>query len=287
MKTPSGQTRPFAVLGHPIGHTLSPAMHNAAFHALGMDAVYLAFDVRPERLMAVLAALKDMGFVGVNLTVPHKEAALRTLSRLDDSARLLGAVNTVKFDNDGSTGFNTDGFGFLRAVEESFGGGVEGRSIFVLGAGGAGRAVALVSAQAGAKSIALADLEERRTRLVADEIRQARGGVEVEVLTKLEHHVAAAREADLVVHATPVGMKVGDAPLLPPEAFRKGQFVFDLIYHVPETAIMKSARAGGAEAVNGLGMLLHQGAKAFSIWTNVEPPIEIMRSVLEKAVYGT
>ncbi len=283
----SGHTRPFAVLGHPIGHTLSPVMHNAAFEMLGWDAIYLAFDVKPERLMTVLPAMRSMGFGGVNLTIPHKEVAFRGLDKLDDSAQLLGAVNTVQFADDGSlTGHNTDGFGFLRAVEEAFGRGVKGDALFVLGSGGAGRAVALMAAQEGVRRVVLSDVDVARCGRVAEEIGGRFPAVEARVVAPGNGQAAAAREADLVVHATPVGMKEGDRSLLPPEAFRAGQRAFDLIYHVSETVFMKAARGGGAAAANGLGMLLHQGARAFHIWTGVTPPIPEMRRALELAVYG-
>jgi len=286
MRALSGHTRPFAVLGHPIGHTLSPIMHNAAFEALGLDAIYLAFDVHPERLMPVLEAMKDMGFAGVNLTVPLKEVAFNALPKLDESARLLGAVNTVAVEEGAWVGYNTDGYGFLQAIEESFGRTPRDASCFVLGTGGAGRAVALVSAQAGAASIALADIDEARARRVADEIRAVNGNVRVSVVADRKEQPAVARSADLVVHATPVGMKAGEPALLEPDAFREGQDAFDLIYHLPETPFMRAAAAGGAKVANGLGMLLHQGAKAFTIWTQREAPVEPMRGVLQETVYS-
>jgi shikimate dehydrogenase len=283
----SGHTRPFAVLGHPIGHTLSPVMHNAAFEALGWDAIYLAFDVKPDRLMTVLPAMRSMGFGGVNLTIPHKEVAYRGLEHLDESAKLLGAVNTVQFAEDGRmVGYNTDGFGFIRALEEAFGRAVEGDAVFVLGSGGAGRAVALMSAQRGARAVTLSDLDVDRCRRVAEEIRERFPRVETRVVAGGAEQHAYAREADLVVQATPVGMKDGDESLLKPDAFRAGQRAFDLIYHVATTAFMRAATQGGAEAANGLGMLLHQGARAFQIWTGVVPPIPEMRRALERAVYG-
>ena len=282
----SGHTQPFAVLGHPIGHTLSPVMHNASFAALGLDAIYLAFDVKPERLLAVLPAMRSMGFGGVNLTIPHKEVAFRGLEKLDDSAKLLGAVNTVQFAEDGLVGHNTDGFGFLRALDEAFGRNTKGDAVFVLGSGGAGRAVALMSAQAGAREVTLADLDRARSERVGEEIRSHFPAVTVHVVATPVEQAAAARKADLVVQATPVGMKPTDLSLLPPEAFRDGQRAFALIYHVAETVFMKSARAGGAQASNGLGMLLHQGARAFHIWTGMEPAVAAMRQALEKAVYG-
>lgn len=282
----SGHTRPFAVLGHPIGHTLSPVMHNAAFEALGWDAIYLAFDVKPERLMAVLPAMRSMGFGGVNLTIPLKEVAFLGLDLLDDSARLLGAVNTVKFADDGLVGHNTDGDGFLRALGEAFGASPRGEVVFVLGSGGAGRAVALVSAREGARRITLADVDADRCERVAAEIRRLFPATDVELALTPYDQVSAAKRADLVIQATPVGMKVEDQSLLGPEAFRRGQRAFDLVYHHARTVFMKAAAAGGADVSNGLGMLLHQGAKAFHIWTGVEPPVDVMRRALELAVYG-
>lgn len=283
----TGYTRPFAVLGHPITHTLSPAMHNAAFEALGWDAIYLAFDVKPDRLMAVLPAMRSMGFGGVNLTIPHKEIAFRNLEHLDESAKLLGAVNTVQFAENGRmVGHNTDGIGFIRALEEAFGKAVEGDAVFVLGAGGAGRACALMAAKEGARSVTLSDVDLERCQRVAAEIRERFPGVEVRVAAGSVEQTAYAREADLVVQATPIGMKDGEESVLKPEAFRTGQRAFDLIYHLPKTVFMKAATEGGALAANGLGMLLHQGVKAFQIWTGVEPPIEEMRRALKRAVYG-
>ena len=282
----SGHTKPYAVLGHPIGHTLSPVMHNAAFQALGMDALYLAFDVHPDRLMSVLPAMADMGFGGVNLTVPLKEVALRGLAKLDESAQLLGAVNTVQFLAGEMIGHNTDGEGFLRAFEEAFGASIAGQSVFVLGTGGAGRAVALSCAGAGVKTISVADLDAVRAKKLAMELETRYFIQDCAAVTEGASIAAAARSADVVIHATPVGMKPEDASPLRPEAFRKGQRAFDLIYMYPETAFMKAARQGGAETANGLGMLLHQGAEAFELWTGVNPPVDVMRKALEKEVYG-
>lgn len=283
----SGHTRIFAVLGHPVAHTLSPLMHNAAIRKLGMDAVYVAFDVEPARLMRVLAAMADMGFGGVNLTVPLKETAFRGIKRLDRLAEALGAVNTVKISEDGLTGFNTDGHGFLASVREEFGLNPRGLDIFVLGAGGAGRAVAITCAMSGASRIALADVMPEKSRSVAREIRRLAPGVEVVALpADPAGWTGACAAARLVVQATPVGMKKGEKSLLPPGAFREGQAMFDLVYMFPETATMKAAARGGARTANGLGMLLHQGAAAFNIWTGTRPPVEVMRKALEKAVYG-
>jgi shikimate dehydrogenase len=283
----SGHTQPFAVLGHPIGHTLSPVMHNAAFRALGLDAIYLAFDVAPEKLLATLPAMADMGFRGINLTVPLKEVAFRGLPDLADSARRLGAVNTVEMLPGGLRGHNTDGAGFVLAVREAFNVSVNGLSVFVVGSGGAGRAVAITCAAEGAGRIVITDTEAARAVRVQQEIAALAPAVRVGVAnSEPSAWLQAAREADLIVQATPVGMKLTDAPLLPPGAFREGQLVFDLVYMHPETVFMKAALAGGARAANGLGMLLHQGARAFEIWTGRAAAVAAMREALEQSVYG-
>lgn len=289
-----------AVLGHPIGHTLSPVMHNASIKALGLADRYKygKLDVPPGDLMARLAQLPSEGYAGVNLTIPLKEVAFQGLPALSDatggaewgtladSARILGAVNTVEFSENGLIGHNTDGYGFLKALEEAFGKSVEGDSVFVLGCGGAGRAVALMAALNGAQSITLADVDAGRVENLSVEIGQIAPQVGIFQCLEKPVQVELCHEADLVIQASPVGMKKEDPSLLPPEAFRTEQRAFDLIYMYPETAFLSTAKSAGAQIANGLGMLLHQGAKAFKLWTGIEPDVEAMRFALEKAVYS-
>lgn len=284
----SSHTAAYAVLGHPIGHSLSPIMHNAAFRAMGMDAVYLAFDVRPDRIMTVLPAMRDMGFRGINLTVPLKQVAFEGLELKRDSASRLGAVNTIELRSDGAlVGHNTDGAGFTRAVREAFARELKGLSVFVLGCGGAGRAVAITCASHGAAHLALADLETERAQRVRDDIDSGPGPrVDLEVCEAVADWPRASQQADLVVQATPVGMQKDDRSLLDSRAFHRGQMVFDLVYMYPDTAFTATARQAGANAANGIGMLLHQGAQAFTLWTGREPPVDVMRRELEAAVYG-
>ncbi len=287
----SGKTMPFAVLGHPIAHTLSPVMHNRSLRSLGLDAIYLAFDVAPDRLMAVLPAMRDLGFRGVNLTVPLKEVAFRGIPDLAESARIAGSVNTVEFRPDGTLrGHSTDGIGFVRAIDESFGCAVRGLKVFVLGSGGAGRAIAITCAAEGAAEIVVTDIERHRADKVAAEIealRLARPPTVRVADPTPDAWVGAAHAADLVIQATPVGMKAGEPSLLPREAFHAGQMVFDMIYMYPQTAIMQPAARQGARTANGLGMLLHQGARSFEIWTGLTADVAAMRAALETAVYGT
>ncbi|MBM4147509.1 MAG: shikimate dehydrogenase [Lentisphaerae bacterium] len=282
----SGKTRPFAVLGHPISHSLSPVMHNAAFRSLGMDAIYLPFDVHPDRLMTVLPAMREMGFAGVNLTVPLKEVAFRGIADLDESARTLGAVNTVEFPGGGMRGHNTDGAGFLAAFREAFNTTPSGKSVFILGSGGAGRAVAIACADAGARKILVTDVDSPRAASLAKEISAKHGTESSAVRAGPETWRDAAAACDVVIQATPCGMKQSDAPLMDRNAFGKGQLLFDLVYMYPRTGIMIEAEAAGAACANGLGMLLHQGARAFTIWTGRPAAVEAMRAALEQAVYG-
>lgn len=287
MRRLSGHTTHYAVLGHPIGHSLSPVMHNASFASLDLDAVYLAFDVQPELLMNTLPSMRDMGFRGVNLTVPLKEVAFRGIKNLDDSARMLGAVNTVEFLPDGTLkGHNTDGTGFLLAIKEAFGKEIKDLSIFVLGSGGAGRAVAITCAMHKAGKVSITDMDPSRSQKTAEEIRLLAPDIQIDVIPSITGSwIEASKAADLVIQATPVGMKQSDQPLLGPEAFRKGQYLFDLIYMYPMTGIMKSAATSGAKTANGLGMLLHQGAHAFKIWSGKNSDVNAMRNALESEVY--
>ena len=284
----SGHTKPFAVLGHPIGHTLSPIMHNSSIAALELDAIYLALDAPPAQLMSILHSMRDMNFGGVNLTVPLKEVAFRGVDQLDASAQISGSVNTIEFlDNGELRGHSTDGYGFVTALKESFDADLTGLAVFVLGSGGAGRAVAITCAEAGAANVVVSDIDAERAAKVVEEIQELFPKVVVSSSgTEVTDWRSAAGAADLIIQATPIGMKPEDTPLLSQDAFREGQLVFDLIYMYPETGIMKEAIAAGAKAANGLGMLLHQGARSFEIWTGVKPNIAAMRSALETSVYG-
>ena len=283
----SGNTKPFAVLGHPIRHTLSPVMHNAAFEAAGMDAIYMPFDVEPYKLMKVLPAMVDMGFGGVNLTMPLKQVAFKGLADFDESARSLGAVNTIEFVGGSMLGHNTDGEGFLLALEEAFGKTVEGKAIFVLGAGGVGRAVAITCAAHGAGFVSVADIIEERSLTVTGEISAIAPATGTAALGRDPATWARyARASGIVVQASPMGMKETDESPIPSRSFHDGQAAFDLVYTQRETAFMKTAASAGAKTSNGLGMLLHQGARAFQIWTGKKPDLEIMRLALREWVYG-
>lgn len=283
----TGRTQTFAVFGHPVAHSLSPPMQNAGLAALGLNAVYTAYDVSPADLMAALEGCRAMGFGGVNLTVPLKQVAFAHLGRLDRSAERARAVNTVVFGAHGMCGHNTDAHGFLRDFGDCFGRGLAGDAVCILGTGGAARGVALAAADEGATRIVLVGRRMERVRALVEELDalESRATVKGHAFDD-PAWVDACRATGTVVQSTPVGMRAGEASIAPREAFREGQCAYDLIYTARETVFMQAARAGGAEAVNGLGMLLHQGARALSIWTDREAPVQAMREALEHAVYA-
>jgi shikimate dehydrogenase len=263
----SASTRAVAVLGSPIRHSLSPVLHGAAFAALGMDWVCLAFDVDEERAPDAFRGLAALGFAGASVTMPLKDVAHRAVDVLDPAAERLGAVNCVSVLDDGRlAGHNTDGAGFLDALPEP----PAGRRAVVLGAGGAARAVIAALAEAHADIVVV-------NRTVAKGARAAALGGRLGTI----EDVAGA---DLVVNATSIGMGgTGELPC-DPALLHEGQVAIDLVYHPVETAWLVAAREQGATAVDGVGMLVHQAAHAFRHWTGTEPPVAAMEAAARAAL---
>jgi shikimate dehydrogenase len=264
-QTITGSTRVVGVIGDPVGHSRSPAMHNAAFAALGLDWVYVAFPVARGDGAAAVRAVPVLGLSGLNVTMPHKADAAGACDDLGSEAAVLGAVNTV-VDADGTlVGHSTDGDGFLRALDDE-GVAVDGRRALVVGAGGAARAIAHALGRAGAAVTVAA----RRPDAARDAAALAPGGVTAGI------DDVAVDQFDVIVNATPLGMR-GEPPPFDPAGLHAGQFVYDTVYPT-ETPLLRDARARGVRAAGGLGMLVHQGALSFSLWTGVEAPLDIMRS---------
>ena len=287
----SGRTKVCGIFGHPVEHSFSPAMHNAAFTALKMDYVYVPFLVGPGGLSAATAAIKALNLAGVNVTIPHKQAVLPFLDELSEEARLIGAVNTIVNRSGWLYGDNTDGRGFLRSLKESTGFNPTGKTVLILGAGGAARAVAVQLALAGIKKLLVANRTQSRAVELAGFISE-RTGVSTEVIPWPQKEFErlpdeALQEAHLVVQATPMGMCTSDYETvpLPFDLFRPGQVACDLVYNPIETVFLKKASAAGAAIVDGLGMLLHQGALAFEMWVGTAAPLKVMRKALVKAIY--
>lgn len=279
----NGETKVTGIFGDPVAHTLSPAMHNAAFAELGLNFVYVPFHVAKDALGAAVAAIRALGIVGVNVTVPHKEGVLPYLDAASEEAWLIGAVNTVVNDNGRLKGHNTDATGFMRAVTGT-GFDPQGAEAVVLGAGGAARAVCVALGLAGVRRISIFNRTYARAEALAANVAAATG-VEAEALLWEElgrSGTGVVRGADIVVQTTSLGMHPHEEGCLPVscEAFRKGQLVVDLVYNPPETRFLWMASAGGAATQNGLATLIHQGAAAFELWTGRAAPVEVMRRAL-------
>jgi shikimate dehydrogenase len=267
-----GSTQIVGVFGSPITHTASPAMHNAAFAALKMNWAYLPFHVEPQNLAPALHGVRNMNFRGVNLTVPHKILALDIVDEIEAAARKLGAVNTVVVDSGKLRGFNTDGYGFSKAIQEEFDMTLKGKRVLILGAGGAGRAIAVQCALDGAAKVIVANRTPGR---LPDTISLDTASIG-----------RVIGQIDLLVNATSAGLKTGETLPLTREMFTPQLAVYDTIYRPAETELIRQASDAGSKVANGLSMLLHQGAKSFEIWTKRKAPLAVMRRALRAAVYG-
>lgn len=265
-----------AVIGSPVGHSLSPAIHNAAFRAVGLPWVFVAWEVPEGYAPEALASMERFGVAGLSVTMPHKSAVAEAVDSLTEEAEMLGAVNCVVRETsaDGSTrlvGHNTDGYGIIASLREDADFTPEGADCLVLGAGGAARAAVLALARAGAARVAVANRTPKRAEQAA-----ALAGDKGEVVP-----ADAAGEFDLIVNATPLGMGklVDETPIptiLPLMVLHPDQTVLDLIYNPAETALLAQARDKGLAAHNGLGMLVHQAARAFELWTSRAAPLRAM-----------
>ncbi len=259
-------------------------MQNAAFRARRIDCVYLPFEVDPKHLETALSGIRVMNFLGVNLTVPHKILAMTLLDEINDYAKIFGAVNTVRVRNGRLQGFNTDGYGLVQGLKEDFGIQLKNKQILILGAGGAGRAAAIQCALEGARWVGIANRTLARARALMDEVRWANKKVAVQAFPLEAVPLRGVlRDADLVINATSLGLKQDDPSPLPADCFHRRLKAYDMIYQPSETSFLRVARKAGAQAVNGMSMLLHQGARAFEIWTGQKPPVEVMRRALRKA----
>lgn len=286
---PDLQPRPrLAVIGDPIAHSKSPQMHNPALAAFGLEASYIRVHVPVGSVARSFAVLREAGFWGVNITIPHKFEALAAVDHLDPLAKQLGAVNTVAIRNDGLHGYNSDGPGFLRAVQEGFGVEAAGQRILILGAaGGAGRAVAVQCALIGCPRIVLVNRTEAKSQALKEEITALNPSSIVEVLPWEEASLATVLPGvDLIVNASPLGMKEEDPPLLPAAAVETRHRLFDMVYRAggQKTSLGRTAERSGAAYIDGSLLLLHQGAISFEHWFQRPAPLEEMRAGLMKAI---
>ena len=277
----TGHTRIVGVIGDPVEHSRSPQMHNAAFAKAELDYVYVPFHVRSDDLADAIAGFKAINVVGINVTLPHKQAVIPYLTSISREAELIGAVNTLTFTDEGIHGDNTDAPGVLRALEENGNMSVPiGENVVVLGAGGAARAVVVALALAGVASITIANRTVERAVSLAEDMRKKTGvAMRGMGLTDVRLPVAVCQSMLLINTAT-VSMDPTHPLLIAADWFQPHTIVYDIVYTPPVTPLMQAAAERGCQTLGGIGMLVHQGAIAFEKWTGVAPCTETMRQAL-------
>lgn len=287
------ETKVVALFGHPVKHSFSPLMQNSAFAHLGLNYIYVAFNILPGNLDPAINAVRVLNLKGVNITIPYKKEVLPLLDRLDGFAELTGAVNTI-INQDGQLyGYNTDGPGFIRSLEVECAFNVRNKNVMLVGAGGAAMAIGMQLALSGASSIGVVNRNQEKALTLANKI-QSVAGVDVKILTWPRERLPVLdselvnyfKNAELIVNCTPLGMHgiSGQLPPLPYNLVSPGQLAYDLVYNPGKTRFMQKFIQGGAKAVNGLEMLLYQGALAFELWSGCKAPVEVMRSALLKVL---
>jgi len=276
------------VIGQPIAHSLSPEMQNAALAESKFKMRYARFEIAPDELQVALESLPRLDFVGVNLTVPHKVAALAVVNEMDETAREIGAINTIKIEDGRLRGFNTDGKGFSRAIREEFAVDLRDLRILVLGAGGAARAIAWQCAKENCERLVIANRDAEKAAALVDQLRSFFAGPRVlgpvARLQSIPLDDGALRfqtaNTDLVVNATPLGLNRNDSAPIPARLLAPHLMIYDTVYSSGPTALVSGAIDAGARVANGLSMLLHQGALAFEIWFDQAAPLAAMRKAL-------
>ena len=277
------------VFGDPVAHSLSPQMQNAALRACKIDMQYARFHIRANELRSALRFLRELDFIGVNLTVPHKIAAFAQIDEADESANRAGAVNTISFRDQKLIGSNTDGEGFLRAIRAEFSVDVRDLRVLIVGAGGGtGQAIAWQCALENCERLVLVNRTLEKAQALAERLRPFFAGprvlgpaVRLEAVPGDEAALRAQlADVDLIVNATPLGMNPSDPTPIPARLLAPHHMVFDVVYGPSTTSLLRAADEAGARGANGLSMLLHQGALSFSFWFDREAPIETMRKAL-------
>ncbi len=284
----SGKTKVCAVIGDPVEHSLSPIIHNAAFQHLNLDYVYVAFNVRASQLKDAILGVRGLGIYGLNVTMPHKISIIKYLDELDETAKRIGSVNTVLNKNGKLIGYTTDGVGAFNALRYA-GSDPLGKKVVVLGAGGASRSICFTLAERVRELIILNRTLERAVSL-ANNIREVLGGkVNVRAASLVDENLRKELEdANILINATSVGMKPNDAYTPVKRDFlHRNLTVFDIVYNPLETRLLREAKLIGAKTIDGLSMLIHQGAVSFEIWTGVKAPIDVMREAALRKIEET
>lgn len=272
----------YGIFGHPVKHSLSPDMHNSAFNELGLDSVYVAFDIDPDNIGEATNSIRTMGIKGINITIPHKQAIMAHLDEVSPDATLTGAVNTVKNDNGKLSGFNTDVGGFLRAIREDLDFTPEGKTLFLIGAGGAARAVLSAFCMNGGTVVYIADILKDKASELADQFKANFENIRFETVQMEDKNTISDKfsESDILVNASPAGMDGVGSHDIPLNDLKKSAVVYDLVYKPQNTNLLTDAKELGHKASGGLTMLLYQGAESFEIWTGETAPVSVMKKAL-------
>lgn len=285
---PSSSTKLVGIFGDPVSHSLSPAMQNAAFEYMGIDAVYLAFHVpaRPaSALKTAVSSIKALGFMGVNITVPHKEKVIEFLDHVDNEAGDIGAVNTIVNKAGKLTGYNADARGYIESLGQEAGFSPQGKNAVVIGAGGASRAIAFAVLKAGAKRLVIANRTLRRAQTLSRDLKKKFPKPEITAVPLDKNFLRpVAGDSQLIVNASSLGMAGKEELDFPLYALPEGAVVSDIVYKPFDTGLIKKALVRGLVVHRGLGMLVHQGALAFELWTGEKAPLDIMRMAALKAL---
>ncbi|WP_296856982.1 shikimate dehydrogenase [uncultured Methanobrevibacter sp.] len=277
----TGSTNIVGLIGNPVEHSFSPQMHNAAFKALNLDYTYVAFDVNPADLKTAINGAKSLNIKGFNVTIPHKINVMKYLDKLDDIAKLIGAVNTIDFKD--LKGYNTDGIGAIKAIEEIDS--VKNKNIVIAGAGGASRAISFYLAKYGADKITILNRNIDKAKNLANDILNSNliEDIKTDSISQINNYL---NDSDILINTTPVGMSpnINDKPIASAENMHEDLIVFDAVYNPNETVLLKEAIKANAKPVYGIKMLLYQGAESFKIWTGQNPPIDVMEDILIKTL---
>ncbi|MFX1587159.1 MAG: shikimate dehydrogenase [Promethearchaeota archaeon] len=276
IKFVTARTKILCVIGHPIEHSMSPIMHNAAIKDLGLDYLYIAFDIPPNRLKEAIKGLKTLNIRGINVTLPYKEKVMKFIDKVDEIAQKIGAINTIKNEDGLLIGRNTDAEGANKALFDA-GCEITGKNVVLIGAGGAAKAISYSLASATNKITIINRSEDRAKKLVSE----LKNKIDINVESKKYDEIILKEEisnADILINATPIGMfPMIDISPVSKKIIHSGLFVFDLIYNPLETQLIKDSREIGCQTLSGLDMLVNQGALAFEWWTNKKPNLELMK----------
>lgn len=276
-----GSTKVVGLIGEPVEHSFSPPMHNEAFKTLGLDYVYVPFNVSPDNLKSAIEGANSLNIQGLNVTIPHKINVIKYLKELDPIAELIGAVNTIDFKN--LKGYNTDGIGCIKAIEEVTE--IKDKNIVVAGAGGAARAIVFYLAKYGAEEVDILNRNLKKAENLANDLLASKliSNVNSSDISEISKFIS---DADILIDTTPIGLhpNVSDEPIVKAADIHEELVVNDIVYNPNETALLKEAIKANAKVVYGIKMLLYQGAESFKIWTGREAPIDVMEAKLKETL---